>query len=71
MSVPQELRWKIFMDGYANSNTSGVDIVVHTSEGGRIEQASKFNFPTTSNEAEYEAILAGLKATEIHRVKGI
>ena len=35
-------------------------MVLHTSEGDKIECIIRLDFPTTNNEAEYEALVVGL-----------
>ena len=39
---------------------SGESIVLHSPKGDEIECMVRLNFPTTNNEAEYEALVAGL-----------
>lgn len=43
------------------SNSSGVGIILISRENFTTKTEIKFIFPTINNEAEYEAILAGLK----------
>ncbi|XP_059659088.1 uncharacterized protein LOC132305465 [Cornus florida] len=38
-----------------------VGVVISTPEGTKLQQSICLNFPTTNNEAEYEALLAGLR----------
>ena len=38
-------------------------MVLHTSEGDKIECMIRLDFPTTNNEAEYEALVVGLDLT--------
>ena len=35
-------------------------VVIQTPVGGKIERMIRLDFPTTNNEAEYEALVAGL-----------
>ena len=53
--------WKLHMDGSSNTHESGVEIVILTPEGDIVECAMRFDFKATNNQAEYEALLAGLK----------
>ena len=39
----------------------GVGVIINTSEGDVLRYRVQLQFPTTNNEAEYEAILTGLK----------
>ncbi|XP_075666120.1 uncharacterized protein LOC142635953 [Castanea sativa] len=52
--------WRIHTDGSSNKHVRGVGIVLHTPEGDKIECMIRLDFPTTNNEAEYEALVAGL-----------
>ena len=55
----QEL-WIIYMDGSSNQHSGGAGVVMLTPEGDKIECMIRLDFPTTNNEAEYEALIAGL-----------
>ena len=48
------------MDGLSNRQAKGVDVVLLFPEGDQIECMVRLDFPTTNNEAEYEALVAGL-----------
>lgn len=48
------------MDGSLRSIRSGVGLVLACPEGEVVEYASRFNFPTINNKAEYEVCLAEL-----------
>lgn len=63
--VPEQLQWHICVDKYSDAKGLGAGIVVYTPEGGQIEQAVKFMFGATNNEAKYEAVLAGLRMAKI------
>ena len=52
--------WKLFVDGAANAQGSGVGLILTSPEGIDIEYALRFGFQASKNEAEYEAIIAGL-----------
>ena len=49
------------MDGSSNTHGSGAGIVVTTPENDQIECALRFSFKETNNQAEYEALLAGMR----------
>ena len=53
--------WRVFVDGA--SSAMGVDarIVIITPEGIRLEHSFRLGFKASNNEAEYEALIAGLK----------
>ena len=50
------------MDGASNAMGAGAGIVVITPEGIRLEHSFRLGFKASNNEAEYEALLAGLRA---------
>lgn len=53
--------WKLLVDGSATQDGCGAGIQCRSPEGDIYEYAMKFNFQTTNNEAEYEALIAGIK----------
>ena len=54
--------WKLFVDGASNRQGAGRGIVLISLYGLVVEQAVNLGFPVSTNEAEYEALLAGLKS---------
>ena len=52
--------WSIHTDGSSNQRVRGAGVVIQTPEGDKIECMIRLDFPTTNNEAEYEALVAGL-----------
>ena len=66
--VPQ---WKLYKDGASNDRCSGAGIVLMTPESRSICYALKLNFSTTNNEAEYEALIAGLNLAREVDLKSI
>ncbi|KAI3462591.1 hypothetical protein Pfo_019254 [Paulownia fortunei] len=53
--------WTLYVDGSSTLTGSGARIVIESPQGDKFEFALKFEFLTSNNEAEYEALLAGLK----------
>ena len=53
-------QWSIHMDGSSNQHAGGTGVVIQTPEGDKIECMIRLDFLTTNNEAEYEALVAGL-----------
>ena len=51
---------KLFVDGVVNTQGNGVGLILTSPEGIDIEYALRFGFHTSNNEAEYEAVIAGL-----------
>ena len=50
------------MDGASSAAKTGAGIVIITPEGIRLEHSFRLRFRAFNNEAEYEALLAGLRA---------
>ena len=48
------------IDGAANAQGSGAGLILTSPEGIDIEYALRFGFRSSNNEAEYEAVIAGL-----------
>ena len=49
------------MDGSSTSGGSGAGLVLQGPHNAKISYALKFGFDVSNNEAEYEALIAGLK----------
>lgn len=52
------------MNGSSNSQGSGVRIVTIRPNGVEISYTLRFKFKASNNEAEYKALIAGLKMTK-------
>ena len=52
--------WKLFVDGAVNAQGNGASLILTSPEGIDIEYPLRFGFHTSNNEAEYEAVIAGL-----------
>ncbi|XP_071714816.1 uncharacterized protein [Rutidosis leptorrhynchoides] len=52
--------WDLFTDGASYAEGAGAGLVLASPSGEEHTYALRFNFDVTNNEAEYEAILAGL-----------
>ena len=57
--------WSIHTDGSSNQRVGGAGVVIQTPEGDKIECMFRLDFPTTNNEAKYEALVAGLDLAKI------
>ncbi|XP_021715276.1 uncharacterized protein LOC110683243 [Chenopodium quinoa] len=53
--------WKVFVDGSATTTRCGAGFICQFPEGDKFEYALRFQFKASNNEAEYEALLAGLR----------
>ena len=60
ISVQEPLTWEVYVDGAVNHRGSGVGLVLVSPERITIEKSLRLGFSTTSNEAEYEALLVGM-----------
>ncbi|CAL9025496.1 unnamed protein product [Prunus brigantina] len=59
-SQPRDM-WQWCIDGASNQRGAGADVVIITLDGTLLEQAITIGFPTSNNEAEYEALLTGMR----------
>ena len=53
--------WQLYVDSSASLGSGGVGLLLVNPGGAKMEYAIKLDFPVTNNEAEYEALLSGLK----------
>lgn len=53
----------MFVDNASNAKGAGVGIVIISPKGVKLEHSLMLGFRASNNEAEYEALLAGLRAT--------
>ena len=53
--------WRVFVDGALSVMGAGARIVIVTPEGIRLKHSFRLGFKASNNEAEYEALLVGLK----------
>ncbi|XP_064992487.1 uncharacterized protein LOC135629221 [Musa acuminata AAA Group] len=60
LEQPPEV-WVLHVDGSANSKGTGAGLVLLAPDGRSFEHSLHFGFQATNNEAEYEALLAGLR----------
>ncbi|XP_071712864.1 uncharacterized protein [Rutidosis leptorrhynchoides] len=58
--LPEQL-WEMHTDGACGPEGAGAGIVLKSLEGDEYTFALRFNFPVTNNEAEYEALLSGMR----------
>ncbi|XP_071695851.1 uncharacterized protein [Rutidosis leptorrhynchoides] len=61
--------WKLFTDGASSSNGSGAGLMLINPGGQEFTYALRFEFNTTNNEAEYEALLAGLRIAKEMKIE--
>ena len=58
--APDLLIWKLSVDGAVNAQGSGAGLILTSSDEIDIEYALRFGFRASNNEAEYDAVIAGL-----------
>ncbi|GKA72828.1 reverse transcriptase domain-containing protein [Tanacetum coccineum] len=63
--------WKLYTDGASSSDGSGAGLMLINPEGKEYTYALRFKFKTTNNEAEYEALLAGLQIAKQMEIKSL
>jgi len=61
--------WILNMDGSLNSTCASIKIVLTAPKGSIIEQAFTLSFLASSNKAEYEVVLAGLRMATTFRIR--
>ncbi|GKV15560.1 hypothetical protein SLEP1_g26342 [Rubroshorea leprosula] len=69
--APKHLVWVLYVDGDANIEGSGAGAVLVGPDGFKSEHALRFEFQTTNNVAEYEALVYGLKLASELKVQSI
>ncbi|XP_058189244.1 uncharacterized protein LOC131306832 [Rhododendron vialii] len=63
--------WRLNVDGASNSNGAGAGVVLVSPCGTLPESSLTIDFPATNNEAEYEALLAGLRSAIAMKVTNL
>ena len=58
--VEKCLRWSVHTDISSNRLVGGVGVVLHSPKGDEVKCMVRIDFPTTNNEAEFEALIARL-----------
>ena len=64
-------KWSIHTDESSNRQADGVGVVIHSPKGDEVECIVRLDFPTTNNEAEYEALIARLDLTKVARAADV
>lgn len=68
--VPPSM-WTLWVDGASNEDGSGAGVLLVDPNGKKWAYALRFNFKATNNEAEYEALIAGLRIVKFMQVQCI
>ncbi|CAJ2652019.1 unnamed protein product [Trifolium pratense] len=61
--------WTLSVDGASNVRGSGAGVVLEGPDGVIIEQSLRFAFKASNNQAEYEALIAGMKLAKDMEMK--
>jgi len=59
-SAGDDFRWVLSVDGSSNQLGSGAGVILERPNGVFIEQSLRFAFKAINNQAEYEALIAGI-----------
>nr|GEV67735.1 reverse transcriptase domain-containing protein [Tanacetum cinerariifolium] len=73
IEVEEELPkpWILFTDRSSCTDGSGAELILTNPEGVKFTYALRFRFDVTNNEAEYEALIAGLRIAKQMGVKNL
>jgi ribonuclease HI len=63
--------WKLCFDGSTCSSGQGIGIVIVSPNGDDFEASSQLNYFCTTNQAEYKALLFGLKILESMKIRHV
>ncbi|GJW50307.1 reverse transcriptase domain-containing protein [Tanacetum coccineum] len=63
--------WTLFTDGSSCVDGSGAGLILTNPEGAEFTYALRFRFDETNNEAEYEALIVGLRIAEQMGIKNL
>ncbi|KAF7151789.1 hypothetical protein RHSIM_Rhsim02G0177900 [Rhododendron simsii] len=63
--------WVLQVDGSTTKDASGVGLILTSPKGQRLSYALRFEFKTTNNEAEYEALVVGLELASAVRASHV
>ena len=64
-------QWSIHTDGSSDRQAGVAGIVLLPPEGDMVECMVRLDFPTTNNEVEYEALMAGLDLAKAARAMSV
>ncbi|GJZ16306.1 reverse transcriptase domain-containing protein [Tanacetum coccineum] len=63
--------WKLYTNGDSSFDGSSAGLMLISHEGKEYTYALRFRFKTTNNEAEYEALLAGLRIAQEMEIRSL
>ncbi|XP_063938044.1 uncharacterized protein LOC135147920 [Daucus carota subsp. sativus] len=68
---PNPESWTLHVDGSSTAERSGAGLILKSPDGFTIKTAISFGFAATNNQAEYEALLAGLKLVRTLSIRNL
>ncbi|XP_076926872.1 uncharacterized protein LOC143590206 [Bidens hawaiensis] len=68
---PKEPLWLLYTDGASNGDGNGAGLILISPEGIELTYVIRLEFPSTNNEDEYEALLAGFRMAQKMKVRRI
>ncbi|GKB98784.1 putative nucleotidyltransferase, ribonuclease H [Tanacetum coccineum] len=69
--TPGPKAWRLYTDGASNNKGSGAGLILITPDDVEYSSALCMNFSNSNNDAEYEALLAGLRIAKEMQVRDI
>ncbi|KAK9070269.1 hypothetical protein SSX86_010669 [Deinandra increscens subsp. villosa] len=69
--IPAEQTWELHSDGASSADGAGAGVILISPAGKEYARAYKLNFRASNNEAEYEALIAGLKLALKYKAKHV
>ncbi|KAK9066680.1 hypothetical protein SSX86_014003 [Deinandra increscens subsp. villosa] len=69
--IPAGQTWELHSDGASSTDGAGAGVILISPAGKEYARAYKLNFRASNNEAEYEALIAGLKLALKYKAKHV
>ena len=66
-----DFKWVLSIDGSSNQQGSGAGVILEGPDGLLIEQTLRFAFKASNNQAEYEALIAGMLLAKEMGARGL
>ncbi|XP_071698944.1 uncharacterized protein [Rutidosis leptorrhynchoides] len=68
-TAPQTVTWELYTDRASSSDGAGAGLILRSPDGEEHTYTLRFAFSVSNNEAEYEALLSGLRIAEKMGIK--
>jgi len=69
--MKEQIRWVLSVDGSSNQHGSEAGVILEGPNGLLIEEALRFAFKGSNNQAEYDALIAGMLLAKEMGVKSL